>query len=58
MAFSPACWQYGTALSHTSPQGMVGEALDLLSQAVAGERLEASTIWGCRARRRSCSRLP
>jgi hypothetical protein len=41
MAFSPARGLYARALSHTSPpQGVVGEAFDLLGRPVPGEPLE------------------
>ena len=37
----PCLPQYARALSHTSPRrGMVGQALDLLSHSLSGERLE------------------
>ena len=43
---------------HLAPQGMVGQAFDLLGHPVPGERLRASTMRACSARRRSCRRLP
>ena len=41
MAFAPACRQYMEGLvPHLPADGMVGQALDLVRQAVAGERFQ------------------